>query len=170
MTKVAIAYPSNARVALQSLSIHIIRKLLNEHSNVYSDFVFIGDDGKSLTKSLRDFDIVIFSVHYELDYPRILKMMELSGINPYNSQRSIDDPLIVLGGPTLMANPEPMAPFADIILIGDAETLIPQLISHYMEYGKNIDGYMGSTGFYVPSIGKHIVTKAFVRIFHTQLG
>ncbi len=163
MIKVAIAYPSNARVALQSLSIHIIRKLLNEHSNVYSDFVFIGDDGKSLTKSLRDFDIVIFSVHYELDYPRILKMMELSGINPYNSQRSTDDPLIVLGGPTLMANPEPMAPFADIILIGDAEVLIPQLVSHYMEYGKNIDSYIGPMGFYVPSIGKHTVTKAFVK-------
>lgn len=163
MIRVAIAYPSNSRVALQSLSIHIIRRLLNEHSNVYSDFVFMSDDGKSTTKSLRDFDIVIFSVHYELDYPRILKMMGISGINPYSSQRTVDDPLIVMGGPTLMANPEPMAPFADIVLIGDAEMLIPALINYYPDYGKNVEEYANLTGFYVPSLGKHDVTKAFVR-------
>ncbi len=163
MIRVAIAYPSNARVALQSLSIHIIRKLLNEYPNVYSDFVFISDDGKSLTRSLRDFDIVIFSVHYELDYPRILKMMEMSGINPFGSQRVVNDPLIVMGGPTLMANPEPMAPFADMVLIGDAEVLIPALIDYYPEYGKNIEEYANLVGFYVPSLGKHVVTKAFVR-------
>ena len=163
MIRVAIAYPSTARVALQSLSIHIIRKILSEHPSVYSEFVFINDDGGSVTKPLKDFDIVIFSVHYELDYPRILRMMEISGINPYGSQRAANDPLIVMGGPTLMANPEPMAPFADIILIGDAEVLIPTLIDHYMEYDKNIEEYADLVGFYVPSLGKHTVTKAFVR-------
>ena len=163
MIKVAIAYPSNARVALQSLSIHIIRKLLNEHPSVYSEFVFMSDDGRSVTKSLRDFDLVLFSVHYELDYPRILKMLEMSGINPLSEQRTFEDPLIVMGGPTLMANPEPMAPFADIILIGDAEVLIPELINHYLEYGKDIEKYVDITGFYVPSLGKHTVIKAFVK-------
>lgn len=163
MIRVAIAYPSTARVALQSLSIHIIRKILSGYPSVYSDFVFMNDDGGSVTKSLKDFDIVIFSVHYELDYPRILRMMEVSGINPYSSQRAANDPLIVMGGPTLMANPEPMAPFADIILIGDAEVLIPTLIDHYMEYGKSIEEYANLVGFYIPSLGKYTVTKAFVR-------
>ncbi|WP_188603668.1 B12-binding domain-containing radical SAM protein [Vulcanisaeta souniana] len=163
MIRVAIAYPSTARIALQSLSIHIIRKILGEYSNVYTDFVFMGNDGRSITKQLRDFDIVIFSVHYELDYPRILKMMEVSGINPFGFQRTANDPLIVMGGPTLMANPEPMSSFADIILIGDAEVLIPTLIDYYMEYGKNIEEYANLVGFYVPSLGKHTVTKAFVR-------
>lgn len=91
MIRVAIAYPSTARIALQSLSIHIIRKILGEYSNVYTDFVFMGNDGRSITKQLRDFDIVIFSVHYELDYPRILKMMEVSGINPFGFQRTAND-------------------------------------------------------------------------------
>ncbi len=163
MIKVAIAYPSTARVALQSLSIHIIRKLLNEQPSVYSEFVFMSDDGRSITRSLRDFDVVIFSVHYELDYPRILKMLEISGINPYSKLRTREDPLIAMGGPTLMANPEPMAPFADVILIGDAEVLIPTLINHYLEYGKDIEEYAGLVGFYVPSLGKHVVTKAFVK-------
>ncbi|MGC8607450.1 MAG: radical SAM protein [Vulcanisaeta sp.] len=163
MIKVAIAYPSSIRVALQSLSVHIIRKLLSEYPNVYADFVFIGNNGQSITRSLKDFDVVIFSVHYELDYPRILKMMEISGINPYSSQRGINDPLIVMGGPTLIANPEPMAPFADIILIGDAEVLIPKFMEHYMEYGKDIEEYVNLTGFYIPSLGKHIVSKAFVK-------
>ncbi|MGC9152163.1 MAG: radical SAM protein [Vulcanisaeta sp.] len=166
MIKVAIAYPAPARVALQSLSIHIIKRLVDENPNAYSDFVFMDYDkyiGYSTKMSLKDFDIIIFSVHYELNYPHILRMMELSGINPWSTQRSISDPLIVMGGPPLMANPEPMAPFADLILIGDAEVLIPNLIENYQSYRKELEEYSNLPGFYVPMLGKHTVRKAYVK-------
>nr|KJR72640.1 MAG: radical SAM protein [Vulcanisaeta sp. AZ3] len=166
MVKVAIAYPASSRVALQSLSVHLIKKLVDGFANVYSDFVFMDGDqyvGLASGAPLRSFDIVIFSVHYELDYPRILRMMEVSGISPWGSERGDGDPLVVMGGPTLMANPEPMAPFADLVLVGDAEVLIPSLLSNYEVHGRDLEGYVGLPGFYVPSFGKHRVVKAYVR-------
>ncbi|MFP3485644.1 MAG: radical SAM protein [Vulcanisaeta sp.] len=164
MTRVAIAYPAQARVAMQSLSIHILKRLVDEDPDAYADFVFLDNlTGYVKKPSLKDFDIVLFSVHYELDYPWILRMLELSGINPWSSRRSRNDPLIVLGGPPLMGNPEPMAPFADLILIGDAEVLIPALLNNYHAYGKDLGKYVDYPGFYVPSYGKHPVEKAFAR-------
>jgi len=171
MVKVAIAYPAPARIALQSLSIHILGRLVNEDPDAYPDFVFLDDEMSHTTKiRLKDFDIVLFSVHYELDYPRILRMMETNGINPWSSRRSTADPLIVLGGPTLMANPEPMAPFADLVLIGDAEVLIPSLLNNYHSYGKDLGKYIDTPGFYVPSHGKHTVEKVFVKDLTYSVG
>ncbi|KUO91121.1 MAG: hypothetical protein AT713_02410 [Caldivirga sp. JCHS_4] len=74
MVKVAIAYPAPARIALQSLSIHILGRLVDEDPDAYPDFVFLNDEmGRTTKIRLKDFDIVLFSVHYELDYPRILR-------------------------------------------------------------------------------------------------
>ncbi|WP_238375001.1 radical SAM protein [Vulcanisaeta thermophila] len=178
MIKVGIAYPSNSRVALQSLSIHVLRRVVDGYGGTYTDFIFMEDPhgeprGLHTGMRLRDFDIVLFSVHYELDYPNIVRMLINGGLKPLSSERGLGDPVIVVGGPTVMANPEPLAPFVDVVTIGDAEVLVPRVLRAYEDYGRDFSEYASVKGLYVPSLGKYRVEKAFavdlmesVRLIH----
>lgn len=71
-------------------------------------------------RPLRDFDVVGFSLQYELTYTNILQMLDLAGIPLRSSERSEDDPIVVAGGPCA-THPEAIAPFIDAFLIGDGE-------------------------------------------------
>ncbi len=77
-------------------------------------------------RSLADFDLVGFSLQYELSCTNVLTMLTLAGIPWHASERSLDDPLIVVGGPCAF-NPEPLADFIDCALIGDAEEAVIEL-------------------------------------------
>jgi radical SAM family uncharacterized protein/radical SAM-linked protein len=81
---------------------------------------------------LAEFDIVGFSLQYELTFTNILTMLELGGIPLRSSERTIDSPLVIAGGP-VATQPEPMAPFIDLFLLGDAEERLPRLMRHYAE-------------------------------------
>jgi len=164
MIRVAVAYPSSYRVGMQSLSVHILQQMINSIDYAIAERVFMEGEGPYLSVEsgapLRNFHVVIFSVHYELDYPRILRMMRMSGID----MRSRPRPLVVMGGPPLMANPEPMADFADIVAIGEVEAIIPRLLDAYLEFGDDLESYADLDGVYVPSLGKHPVRRVFVGI------
>lgn len=75
---------------------------------------------------LRDFDIVGFSLQYELCYTTVLNMLELGGIPLRTTERQLGDPLVIAGGPCTV-NPEPMADFVDVFVIGDGEEVLPEL-------------------------------------------
>jgi len=75
---------------------------------------------------LSDFDVVGFSLQYELCYPNVLTMLDLGGIPRRSSERTMSDPLIIAGGPCTQ-NPEPMAPFVDLLVTGDGETSLPMI-------------------------------------------
>ena len=79
-----------------------------------------------------EFDIVGFSLQYELTFTNILTMLDLGGIPLRNAERSLADPLVIAGGP-VATQPEPMAPFIDLFLVGDAEERLPRLMRHYAE-------------------------------------
>lgn len=81
-------------------------------------------------RPLADFDIVGFSLQYELTFTNILTMLELGGVPLHNRERSLDDPLVVAGGP-VATQPEPMANFIDVFLVGDGEERLPRLMRHY---------------------------------------
>ena len=81
-------------------------------------------------RPLSDFDIVGFSLQYELTFTNVLTMLDLSGIPLRNRDRRLSDPLVVAGGP-VATQPEPMAPFIDVFVIGDAEERLPRLMRHY---------------------------------------
>lgn len=81
-------------------------------------------------RPLSEFDIVGFSLQYELTFTNILTMLDLSGIPLHGRERSLSDPLVVAGGP-VATQPEPMAPFIDVFVIGDAEQRLPRLMRHY---------------------------------------
>ena len=81
-------------------------------------------------RPLSAFDIVGFSLQYELTFTNILTMLDLGGI-PFRSEaRAVSDPLVIAGGP-VATQPEPLAPFIDLFLIGDAEERLPRLMRHY---------------------------------------
>ncbi len=85
------------------------------------------ESGQPLTA----FDLVAFSVSFENDYPNLLKILQLSGIPVRAQNRDDRYPLIVVGGVTSFLNPEPLAPFVDCFLIGEAEGILPSFLRHY---------------------------------------
>ncbi|MCI0365545.1 MAG: TIGR03960 family B12-binding radical SAM protein, partial [Phycisphaerales bacterium] len=80
---------------------------------------------------LRDFDLVGFSLQYEVCYTNLLTMLDLGGIPLMSRDRSMDDPLVVCGGPGAQ-NPEILAPFVDVFVIGDGEESLPWLMEKWM--------------------------------------
>src|SRR3974390_3357613 len=71
-------------------------------------------------RPLRDFDVVGFSLQFELTYTNVLLMLDLGGVPLRAEQRGEGDPLVIAGGPTA-THPEPLAPFLDAVVVGDGE-------------------------------------------------
>jgi radical SAM family uncharacterized protein len=80
---------------------------------------------------LAEFDLVGFSLQYEVCYTNLLTMLSLGGIPLYSKDRTLDHPLVVAGGPGAQ-NPELLAPFIDLFVIGDGEESLPWVMDHWM--------------------------------------
>ena len=109
-------------------------------------------------RPIKDFDIVGFSLHYELTYTNVLNMLELAGISPLASERTESDPLIIAGGVCAL-NPEPMAEFFDAFVLGEGEEVTLELINTVREgktHGRGKRSLLLELakipGIYVPSL------------------
>jgi radical SAM family uncharacterized protein len=80
---------------------------------------------------LREYDVVGFSLQYEVCYTNVLTMLDLGGIPHYSADRTVPDPLVVSGGPGAQ-NPELLAPFVDLFIIGDGEESLPWVMEQWM--------------------------------------
>jgi radical SAM family uncharacterized protein len=80
---------------------------------------------------LRDFDVLGFSLQYEVCYTNILTMLDLGGVPLASADRTLDHPLVICGGPGAQ-NPEPLAPFVDVFVVGDGEESLPWLLEKWM--------------------------------------
>src|SRR5206468_9310619 len=101
-----------------------------------------------------DFDVVAFSVSFEWDYVNILTLLRLAGIPARADARNAHHPLVVVGGAVTFVNPEPLAPFADVIAAGEGEVLIPGLRRSFAAASSRPDLLRHlalERGFYVPS-------------------
>src|SRR4029077_4709402 len=102
-----------------------------------------------------DFDIVAFSVSFEWDYVNVLTLLRLAGVPSYAAERSPRHPLILIGGAVTFVNPEPLAPFADVIAAGEGEVLIPGLrraVAAATDRDDLLRLLATERGFYVPSL------------------
>src|SRR5207244_10451680 len=72
-----------------------------------------------------EFDVIAFSVSFEWDYVNVLTLLRLAGVPRYAAERTHRHPLVVIGGAVTFVNPEPLAPFADVIAAGEGEVLVP---------------------------------------------
>jgi radical SAM superfamily enzyme YgiQ (UPF0313 family) len=84
-------------------------------------------------RPVREFDVFAFSVSFEWDYPNVVTMLRLAGLEPRAARRHRFDPLVVVGGAVTFVNPEPLAPFADLIAAGEAELLVPSIVGAYAD-------------------------------------
>src|SRR5262245_20249250 len=80
---------------------------------------------------LREFDVVGFSLQYEVCYTNVLTMLDLGGIPLHAKDRTLEHPLVIAGGPGAQ-NPELLAPFVDLFIIGDGEESLPWLMDKWM--------------------------------------
>ncbi len=116
-------------------------------------------------RPLRDFDILGFSLQYELTYTNILQMLDLGKVPLRADERSDADPLVVAGGPTA-THAEPMAPFIDAFLIGDGEAKLPELMHAWAEMkdeglprAERLLRVAKLGGFYVPALYRSVSTE-----------
>ena len=79
-------------------------------------------------RELRSFHVLAFSVSFENDYLHVLRMLRLAGIPLRAEDRGPRDPIVILGGAAVFLNPEPLAPFADLIAVGEGEALVPRMM------------------------------------------
>ncbi len=144
---IALAYPNTYHVGMSNLGVHQIYSILNRRGDTTCERVFLPDEGdleeyrKSRTKlfslegkrPLKDFDILAFSVSFEQDYLNILEMLDLAGVPLAKEDRTPDDPLVVLGGICSFFNPEPLADFFDLVIVGEGEEVTGEFVDTYKE-------------------------------------
>ena len=140
---VAIAFPDTYGIGISHLGGQILYQLLNDLPGVACDRTYcpevdaeavmrergIGLFGWESRCAIRDFDIVGFSLPYELCVTNVLTMLDLAGITRRAAERGQDEP-IVIGGDALADTPEPLADFFDLFLPGDGEVSLPALVEH----------------------------------------
>lgn len=170
LVKVALAFPDVYDVGMGHLGYKILYSAINEREDALAERVYAPwmDLQEKMIEAqiplgslesghdLQDFDLVGFTLQYELSYSNILKMLDLSGIPRRSSERSLTDPLIMAGGPCAY-NVEPIADFLDFVVLGDGEEIIHEIIEKTKEaklQGWNKDELLASLGqlegIYVP--------------------
>ncbi len=166
--KIALAFPDVYEVGMSNLALPILYKILNEQPDVLAERVFapwLDMEAKmrerhiplfslESKRPLREFDIIGFSLGYELTYTNVLNMLDLAGVPVWSRERGGSDPLVIAGG-SCVFNPEPMADFIDLFIVGEAEEAILRLLEVYRAYRGSKEQLLKQAaklpGVYVPS-------------------
>ncbi len=177
--RICLAFPDLYEIGMSHLGYKILYDIVNRRPDLLAERAYaVWDDmeqelrshGQALcslesARPLRDFDVLGFSLQYELTYTNILQMLELGKVPLRTDERTDEDPLVVAGGPTA-THAEPMAPFIDVFLIGDGEAKLPELMQAWAEMKR--EGLPRSErllqvaklgGFYVPSLYRSVPTE-----------
>lgn len=173
--KVALVFPDLYDIGTSHFGIQILYSILNSHPHIAAERAYL--PAKDMQKHLRDkriplttlesgeplnsFDIIGFSLLYELNYTNVLAVLDLAGIPFYSRDRDPRQPLIIAGGPCT-CNPEPMADFFDAMVIGDGEDIFLELCKSWMNSAqderpsKNIllNRWRKFDGVYIPEFFK----------------
>jgi radical SAM family uncharacterized protein len=168
--KIALVYPDTYEIGMSNLAIPILYEIINQRPDALSERVYapwvdmeavMRERNISLfslesKRPLGDFDIIGFSLGYELTYTNVLNMLDLAGIPVLAAARGEEYPLIIAGG-SCTVNPEPMADFIDAFVIGDGEEVILEFLDVYRgEKGRGKKALLRKLatlkGVYVPGL------------------
>jgi radical SAM family uncharacterized protein/radical SAM-linked protein len=149
--RAAMAFPDLYEIGISNLGLRILYDKINNYKekNFLADRVYAPETdfrellqennlplyGVESFKPLNDFDMIAFSLQYELSYPTILAMFEMANIPIKSADRTENNPIIIAGGPGSY-NPEPISEFIDLFLIGDGESVIIELLETIAEAKK----------------------------------
>ncbi len=170
----AFCFPDTYEIGMSNLGMRILTGVLNEMDGVwcervYAPWVDMEDEMRARNiplfthesgDSVGDFDIVAFTMQYELCYSNVINMLDFAGIPVKREDRGDGHPVVIAGGPCAL-NPEPMADFIDIFSIGEGEEALPELAALYIKmkdngtYTRDAFLYAAATelkGFYVPAL------------------
>jgi radical SAM superfamily enzyme YgiQ (UPF0313 family) len=135
---VALVYPNTYAIGMSNLAVHFIYEQLNRRSDCVCERIFWDLDPFVSIEShrpLSDFDLIAFSISFELDYLHILEMLERCHIPLFARERNGAYPIIVAGGIGVTMNPYPIAPFVDAVVRGDGEEVLDRLIDAFQSSG-----------------------------------
>jgi radical SAM family uncharacterized protein/radical SAM-linked protein len=170
--RICLAFPDIYDIGMSHLGFKILYKVLNDDPRTLAERAYapwldmqkeLKERGLPLlslesARPLREFDVVGFSLQFELTYTNILAMLDLGGIPRRSSRRGEDDPLILAGGPTA-THPEPIAAFLDAIVIGDGEERTTEVALVWTDLkakgiprGERLRALAKLRGVYVPSL------------------
>lgn len=170
---ICLAFPDVYEVGMSYLGFKILYHLLNKQQGVQAERVYapwIDMEAKmrerhvplrtlETKKTLKECDIVGFTLQYELSYTNILNMLDLGGVPVLSAERTEEDPLVIVGGPCVY-NPEPLADFFDFAIIGEGEEVMVEVMEAYKAWkraGKPggrqafLQEVVKINGIYVPS-------------------
>jgi radical SAM family uncharacterized protein len=139
--RIALAFPDVYEIGMSNLALPILYKIINDQPDALAERVYAPwVDMEALLRQnnmplfsletrrpLKDFDVIGFSLGYELTYTNVLNMLDLAQISLFSRERNDSHPLIIAGGSCAL-NPEPMADFIDLFVIGEAEEVILKLL------------------------------------------
>lgn len=190
-TRMCMCMPDLYEVGMSNLGVRLLYHCINDMQGVECERCFAPDmDCIELLRKaslplpsietktpLAQFDLVGFSIQYEMLYSNVLLMLDLAGIPFYAGERDERYPVLIAGGPCAV-NPEPFAPFFDIVNIGEGEEMLPEIIRCYQKHRAKGDGYSKQAflqdvatieGVYVPQYNtpdnRTTVRKRFVANF-----
>lgn len=171
--KAVLAFPDLYEVGMSNLGLQILYKAVNRHQNLLLERAFApAADMEELMRRykiplfsleshvpVKEFDLLGFSLQYELSFTNVLNMLDLAGIPIYSKKRD-KGPLIIGGGPAAF-NPEPLAPFFDLFLLGDGEEAFPEILRRLSDLNREgskrqeiLLALSSLPGVYVPSLYK----------------
>lgn len=192
--RVALCYPSPYHVGMSSLGFQTIYREVHRHPGATAERAFLPDDVEAHQKSrtplftletqapVAGFDLLAFSVAYELELTGLFTMLELSGLPLLAADRNAHHPLVVAGGPLTFSNPEPLEPFVDVLVQGEAEELVHVLLDAVGGGDKEaaLERLARTPGFRVPGRGgaslfvakagdAHLPARSQIITPHTEL-
>jgi radical SAM superfamily enzyme YgiQ (UPF0313 family) len=175
--RIALCHPSPYAAAMSSLGFQTIYREIHLHSDASAERAFLPENPGEYRKChlpiltyesetpLSDFPVVAFSISYELELTGILEMLDLSGIPLLARERTEKHPLIIAGGPLTNSNPLILAPFVDLIFVGEGEELINQFIESAAGRDRKeiLDRFSSLAGSYVPGMTARVPEGAKVK-------
>lgn len=161
--KIALVYPNSYEIGMSNLGFLKVQSLFNAHDGVVCERAFVEPAGRNRDKDnnspivtiesqtpIEEFDVIAFSITFEADLINVLKALDTARV-PLRG-RGKNDPLIIAGGISVTLNPEPIAPFIDVAVIGEAEGVIDRLVEAMLRDGlRNYKSFAQIPGVYIPS-------------------
>src|SRR5208282_5524019 len=143
---VCVVYPNIYRLAMANLGFQSVFHIFETDALVAAERAFLPDADERLAmrkrgehlvsleqaRALSEFDILAFSISFETDYLNVISILRMAGLPLRRSERADGNwPLIIAGGSAVFLNPEPIADFIDLFLIGEAEEMVPEFIERW---------------------------------------
>ncbi|WP_181391967.1 B12-binding domain-containing radical SAM protein [Deinococcus irradiatisoli] len=164
--RVTLAFPNRYSVGMASLGFQVIYRMFNNEEGIACERAFLPDDVEAFEKQSQalptvesgkdagDCELFAMSVSFELDLTNIIRTLDVAGLRPLREERDDTDPVVMIGGPLTSSNPYPLTPFADLIVIGDGEQIVP-MVSEALRGSQTREDFFdlvdGMPGIFLPA-------------------